>query len=114
MIFQQSKTLYESLLSWNAINFDLSTWRWFNFDSFFINTSGPAMVGIIALAFTATIIILAKIISKEKNPIFYSYLFFALFYAPLYAFWWIVSIWYAVFTKEKVKWGHKSENTSEA
>jgi len=114
MIFQQGKTLYESLLSWNAINFDLSTWQWFNFDTFFITTSGPAMVGIIALAFTATIIILAKIISKEKNPIFYSYLFFALFYAPLYAFWWIVSIWYAIFTKEKVKWGHKSENTSEA
>ncbi len=114
VIINRASALRNSLQSLHAINFDLSTWQWFNLDSFFLNTSGPAMVGIIALLFTITLIVIAKIISKEKKSIIYSYIFFALFYAPLYAFWWLVSIWYVIFTKDKVKWGHKSENTNEA
>ncbi|MCF7798809.1 glycosyltransferase family 2 protein [Candidatus Woesearchaeota archaeon] len=114
VLITRLSNIRETLQSWTAINFDFSTWEWFNFDTFFLNTSGPAMVGIIALLFTISIIVIAKIISKEKKPIFYSYIFFALFYAPLYAFWWLVSIWYVLFTKDKVQWGHKSENKNEA
>ncbi len=114
LIINKINAVKNSFLSWHAINFDMSTWRLFHFDSFFVNTSGPAMVGIIALLFTITIIIIAKIISHEKKSILYSYILFSLFYAPLYAFWWLVSIWYVLFTKDKVKWGHKSENTKEA
>lgn len=92
-----------------AINFDFSQMQWFRFETFFINVTPPAIIGIMALSVSIGIILFTKRISKEPKSILKPYVLFALFYWMFFGFWWLVSTIKVFITKQEVKWGHKSE-----
>ncbi len=95
-------------LSLAAINFDLFKLKW-TFDWFFVNTNTTAIVGLLSLALAIGIIAIAKKLAQEKIILAPSYILFILFYWILFGFWWTVSIGAALFTKNKIKWGHKTD-----
>ncbi len=107
-LFQIIKNLMMQISSLNAINFDVFNLKWFQFDTFFINTNALAMLGFISLVLAIIIIFIAKKLSQEKRYISFSYVLFMLTYWILFGFWWLMSIFAVLFRRGKVKWGHKS------
>lgn len=95
-------------LSYAAVNFDIFKLNW-NFDWFFVNTNATAILGIASLCLAIIIIAIAKHFAQEKRFIAPSYVLFMIFYWILFGFWWFVSIMAVIFTKNKIKWGHKTD-----
>lgn len=107
-IIKIAKVWIIKYLNLAAVNFDFTKLKWFNWDTFFINTNGVAILGIITFIFAIAIIIIAKKLSKERLAITPSYVLFILTYWILFGFWWCAAVFATVFTKGQIKWGHKS------
>ncbi|MFQ5475320.1 MAG: glycosyltransferase [Candidatus Nanoarchaeia archaeon] len=85
--------------------FDISQYFRWTFDPFFINLNGVFILGVGSLVIGLATIYIAKKWSKESQPIALSYVFFALSYLFLFAFWWVVAGYYKMLNK-KVRWGN--------
>lgn len=96
-------------MSLAAINFNILKLKWFSFDWFFINTNATAILGLASLALAILIIIIAKRLAQERILLAPSYVLFMIFYWMLFGFWWFVSLCAVIFTKDKIKWGHKTD-----
>ena len=100
--------LKKQLLLLNSVNFDFSNIFEFNKYAieriFFTLISSPVVYFFVV--FTLILIfymLFAKKYVKEHSRIKLSIIFFILFYSFLFAFWWIVSIFYTLFNR-KVSW----------
>jgi len=97
----------QNIINWKAINFDLLTLLKINFDMFFVNFNSVVVLSLLAVVVGVYIIVVAKILSKEKSSIKGKYLYFLLFYWFLYGFWWFLAGIYKIIGK-KIYWGHKT------
>lgn len=89
-------------------NFDwMSFFRFGKFDPFYIQFDTITALSVLSLIFGLFFILMAKKISKEKLHIPFNYIVFLMLYWFLFAFWWIISIFYKISGK-KTKWWHKS------
>lgn len=106
-LYKFTNNTIQKISNWFAIDFDI--WRLFkwDFDAFFINLNSIVILAFIALIIGIFIIVLAKILSKEKSHIKLSYLFYLVFYWFLYGIWWFLAGVYKLVGK-KIYWGHKS------
>lgn len=75
----------QSAYEYWLIGFDFWTMLKWNFDSFFINTSPVALLGIFTFILSIIVMIVARHFSSEKK-LFYSYLLFVIFYSWFYVF----------------------------
>ncbi|MBI5398553.1 glycosyltransferase family 2 protein [Candidatus Woesearchaeota archaeon] len=96
-----------------SVNFDVRKLIYLRTDPFYIDASSLMFIGIVALFLSIVIIYLAKIISNEQEHIKWYYLLFILLYLPLFAFWWVVAIFYKT-RKGNVVWtGRKRDEKEE-
>jgi cellulose synthase/poly-beta-1,6-N-acetylglucosamine synthase-like glycosyltransferase len=83
---------YDRIINMYNVNFDIWKLIRFDWDWFYINQTPLALIGLTALMIGILMVVLAKALSKERMSLAFSYLLFMLFYLPLYAYWWAVSI----------------------
>ena len=101
-IFQSAQYAIHRFTIWRAVEFNLNQLV-FRFDWFFINTQTYVFLFILLLGISFFIILLGKELSFEKSKTGKDFLFFILFYSPLYFIWWLSTIQDIVFNK-KNKW----------
>ena len=94
----------QQLYHFYLIGFDIRHWLEVNFDVFFISTSARAILPIVLLAISITLLWLAKRHSRERQPIVRSTAYFLLTYWFLAAVCWISAGWYKA-TGKKIRWG---------
>ena len=96
-----------SVFNLQAINFDvLPLIKAIKFSSFYINFEPIMLFSVLGLCVAIIIINVAKLISKEKQGIKTSYIYYIMFYWPLMAFWWLAAV-FMLLTKRKVGWKTK-------
>jgi cellulose synthase/poly-beta-1,6-N-acetylglucosamine synthase-like glycosyltransferase len=105
-IFTFIKNSVKFYLNAQAVNFDIFDLN-FKIDLFFFNLGPIAIISIVGIVGGITMILLAKHLSKEKESIKYSYVIYVFIYWVLYAYWWLLAIYYKTFNK-KLVWGSKS------
>lgn len=71
---------------------------------FYLSTDPIFVIGMIAIFLSIFTILLAKVLSKEKQKIKISYIYFMFTYLLLFSFWWIVALYYKIIGK-KIRWG---------
>jgi cellulose synthase/poly-beta-1,6-N-acetylglucosamine synthase-like glycosyltransferase len=103
---------YDRLVNLYNVNFDIMKLIRFDWDLFYINQSPLALIGLVALIIGVTMVLLAKLLSKEKSSLAWSYALFMFLYLPLYAYWWTVSIKARVLDAD-VDWHGRTRNTIE-
>jgi cellulose synthase/poly-beta-1,6-N-acetylglucosamine synthase-like glycosyltransferase len=106
-IYKFLETSYKTLNNYIAINFDILNLKWFSFETFYISTKPIAILGLLGLILSLILIITTKKISKEKQSVVKSYIYFVLFYWILFGYWWAISI-ISKIRKKKIEWSHKS------
>ena len=106
-LYKFTSNTIQRITNWIAIDFDLKRLFKWNFDAFFINLNSIAILAILALIVGIMVIIIAKVLSKEKSSIKVSYIFYLLFYWFLYGLWWFLA-GMSKLTGKKIYWGHKS------
>ena len=96
----------KDIINWYHIGFDFHNLFVFRFD-WFMFTFRPLVV-LAAAGFICgiVIILIAKRISNEKEPIKFSYLLYLVFYLFLFGLWWAIAIYYRI-TGKKIRWGDK-------
>lgn len=94
-----SKQIYELYL----IDFDLSHLIDFNFDSFFIKTSGAMLLPLLLLSISTLLIYISKKHDESKEPIKLAYIYFIVTYAFFSAICWIGAVFHKV-TNKHVQW----------
>lgn len=108
VFFYSSYKFFNSTYKWIAklfaVNFDMISL--FDFDIFFINLNSIMVIIIISLIAGIGTICLAKKYSVEKQKIKSPYVLFLALYWCVFAFWWVVAIFYKV-TNKRIKWGNK-------
>ncbi|MBI4738425.1 glycosyltransferase family 2 protein [Candidatus Woesearchaeota archaeon] len=95
------------------VNFDVRKLIYLRTDPFYIDANGLMFIGIVALFLSIIIIYLTKIISNEQEHIKWYYVLFMLFYLPLFAFWWVVAIFYKARKGEIIWTGRKRDEKEE-
>lgn len=99
--------IHKGLINLAAINFDILSLLKFNPDFFLVGT-GPLMIlAIISFLICITMIYIAKILSKEKQKIVLSCVYYMFIYWFVFAYWWILAGFSKV-TKRKISWGKKA------
>lgn len=86
-----------------SINFDFLKMINLKFDLFYIPMDLVIMITLLTLFVGTTIVLLGKRMAYDKEKMLYSYFLSLLFYAPLYALWWISSFFYKA-TGKTMKW----------
>jgi glycosyltransferase involved in cell wall biosynthesis len=94
------------------VNFDI--WRLIelSWDPFYLDQSPLMLIGLVALVIGVLMVYLAKRMSKERQNLALSYIFFMLLYLPLYAYWWASAIHARVADKD-VGWRGRKRKESE-
>ncbi len=104
-------TNWQRLVNLYNVNFDVWRLLKFNLDPFYIDQSPLMLIGIVSVSIGITMIYLAKRMSNEKQGLAWCYMLFAVFYLPLYAYWWASAIKARV-TDNDVGWrGRKREDS---
>ncbi len=101
-IFQFTQYAIHRFIVWQAVGFNLNQFV-FRFDWFFINTQLYVLLSVLLFGISFSIVLLGKKLSFTKSKIGKDFLFFVLFYSPLYFIWWLSAIQDIVFNK-KNKW----------
>ncbi len=83
---------YQRLVNLYNVNFDIMKLIRFDWDPFYLDQSPLMFIGIISLAIGIIMVYLAKTLSHEKQKLAVCYLFFMIFYLPLYAYWWASAV----------------------
>ncbi len=100
-----AKNIFDVILNLSAINFDIL--ELINISSFKLSAFYlPSMLTMITLISFGTAILtvyIAKRMTDDKENLAISFLYSALLYAPLFAFWWSMSILYKM-TGKSLKW----------
>ncbi len=102
IIFWISQEIIHKITLWHLIGFDFNQIN-LNINWFFLNTNVYIFLLLLLLGAGFIAILLGKKLSLEKVRIQKDFLFFLLFYGPLYFIWWLSAIFEVVFNK-KNKW----------
>ncbi len=86
-----------------SINFDFLKMLNFRIEPFYLVPSAMTILTILSICFVAGTIWIARRISDDREKIFMPSLLSILFYAPLFALWWLVSFAYKAGGKD-IKW----------
>jgi len=105
-IIKTGSDLSKLVVNLYNINFDIAKLIKINFDPFFININPVFFLTVFTIIVSITMIVIAKRLSKDKEKLPLAYIYYTLIYAPLFALWWVVSIYYKIFNK-KVFWGKR-------
>ena len=95
----------DTMIYWNSVNFDLITlMKGFKIEYLYYELTSPvSIILLISLLFNLAFIIIAKLLSKDKNPLAFSYIYYTAAYAYLYSFWWLVVLFYKI-AGGKINW----------
>ncbi len=107
-IYKLIESTYKTIHNYIAINFDLLNMQWFQFEVFYISTKPVAILSILGILLSITLLLITKKLSTEQKSVIKSYAYFFLFYWILFGYWWALSV-ISKLRKKKVKWSHKSE-----
>ncbi|MFT4326377.1 MAG: glycosyltransferase [Candidatus Woesearchaeota archaeon] len=77
----------------------------FSISMYSINTT--FFIGIMTALIGFVMIVLAKVLSRDKSNIWISYIFYLFFYWVLFGVWWGASLYYKALNK-KIRWGGKA------
>jgi len=105
-IIRSIQHLFRFFVDFRAFNYEWSYFFRWNFEPFFFNSDPIFVLGMMGLVLSITTILLAKLLSNEKQKIEISYIFFVASYLFLFSFWWLIAIYYKLIGK-KIKWGDK-------
>lgn len=95
--------LFNDFLNLKAINFDFIKLIDFNFDFFYFSPSLVTTFVIAGLVLAVGVMMVARIVSRDKESIIWPFLLSMFLYAPLYALWWLASFAHTASGKE-IKW----------
>lgn len=103
---------YQRFMNLYNVNFDI--WRLIEikWDWFYLNQSPLMIIGLAALTIGISMIVLAKLMSQEKQGIAWNYLLFMILYLPLYAFWWANAV-HARFSNKQTGWRGRKRKDAE-
>jgi cellulose synthase/poly-beta-1,6-N-acetylglucosamine synthase-like glycosyltransferase len=102
-------TNYHRFINLYNVNFDFRKLIYLRTDPFYLDASALMFIGIIALCMSVFIMLLIKSISNEKQHIKWYYLLFMVVYLPLFAYWWVMAVYYKVRKGEVVWTGRKRD-----
>jgi cellulose synthase/poly-beta-1,6-N-acetylglucosamine synthase-like glycosyltransferase len=95
----------QTFIHWNEVGYDFLTLiKDYKLSYLYYELTSPVTILLLfSLSFNLLFIILAKIGSKDKEPIKLSYAYYMAVYAYLYSFWWAMVLFYKVLGG-KIKW----------
>ncbi len=103
---------YQRFMNLYNVNFDIWRLLEFKWDLFYVNQGPLMIIGLAALTIGVSMIVLAKVMSKEKQNIAWNYVLFMILYLPLYAFWWVNAI-HARLRNKEVAWRGRKRKEAE-
>lgn len=102
LMYSTTTSSFKNFINLQSINFDILTIiKNIKLDSFFINTEPILFLSVLGLIAAILIVNIAKEISKEKDRIKKAYVFYMLFYCPLFTLWWLSSA-VIILTRKKI------------
>ena len=94
----------KSIINWYHIGFDFSNLFTYNFDWFMFSIRPLVILSVVGFIMGIIIILIAKKIANEKNPIKLDFILYLMIYLFLFGFWWAIAIYYKI-TNKKIQWG---------
>jgi cellulose synthase/poly-beta-1,6-N-acetylglucosamine synthase-like glycosyltransferase len=104
---------YHHFINLYNVNFDFRKLIYFRTDPFYIDASALIFIGIVALAIGISVMLITKKMSNERQHIKWYYLLFMFIYLPLFAYWWVMAVYYKIRKGEVVWTGRKRDAEEE-
>jgi cellulose synthase/poly-beta-1,6-N-acetylglucosamine synthase-like glycosyltransferase len=111
-IYIMAEKNYQRFLNLYQVNFDIWRLLEIKWDWFYLDQSPLMLIGLVALLIGVSMIVFAKVMSKEKQSLTWCYILFLFLYLPLYAFWWANAIQARVKNKD-VGWRGRTRKEEE-